>query len=436
MEIRFLELGATGTVFPSDELTREFLRKQNREKDWIELKADPDATYDENEEIDLSKLEPLIACPTSPGNVVPVSQVAGKPVFQTMVGSSANPGMRDFAIAGLIVQGKNVHKRVSFDVIPSSRQILQNLAHSGHLEMLISSGARIHQAGCNGCIGMGQAPASGKISLRTVPRNFPGRSGTKDDQVYLCSPETAAAATLKGEITDPRTLDMPYPKYEEPKELILNPNAILPPPANNEEHKLEMGPNIKPLPKFSPLENHIEGPVLLKMGDNVSTDEILPAGSKVLPFRSNIPEISKFTFAQIDENFYDRAMPLQKSGSLVVGGANYGQGSSREHAAIAPRYLGIRAVIAKGYARIHRKNLINFGILPLLFTNDADYDAIDQEDILVIDDVHNQLKAGGQIKVENKAKGQTFSTENNLSDKEKEEVLAGGLINAYLSRKG
>ncbi|MDN3506431.1 MAG: aconitate hydratase [Simkaniaceae bacterium] len=422
------ELGATGTVFPSDEITKAFLQKQNRVDDWIELKADEGAKYDLHDEIDLSKLEPLIACPTSPGNVVPVKQVAGKPIAQTMVGSSANPGLRDFAIAGLIVEGKKVHPQVSFDIIPSSRQMLRNLARDGQLEMLIASGARIHQAGCNGCIGMGQAPPTGKISLRTVPRNFPGRSGTKGDQVYLCSPETAAASTLKGEITDPRTLGIPYPKYEEPKELILNPEAVIPPPMDGQKYELEMGPNIKMLPQFTPLDDHIKGPVLLKMGDNVSTDEILPAGTKVLPFRSNIPEISKFTFAQIDPTFYDRAMAVQGSGSLVVGGANYGQGSSREHAAITPRYLGVRAVIAKNYARIHRKNLINFGVLPLEFANEKDHDAIDQEDVLEIENVHDQIQARGPIVVKNVTKGSPFETKNTLSEKEMKEVVAGGLI--------
>lgn len=428
------ELGATGTVFPSDERTKEFLRKQNREKDWIELKADKGATYELHDEIDLSKLEPLIACPTSPGNVVPVKQVAGKPVYQTMVGSSANPGMRDFAIVGLIMKGRKVHPRVSFDVIPSSRQILQNLAHTGELEMLISSGGRIHQAGCNGCIGMGQAPPTGKISLRTVPRNFPGRSGTKGDQVYLCSPEVAAAATLKGEITDPRTLDMPYPKYKEPEKLITNPDSIIAPPQDGGKYELEMGPNIKPLPKFGPLEDHMKGPVLLKMGDNISTDEILPAGTKVLPFRSNIPEISKFTFSQIDDTYYDRAIPHQKTGSFVVGGTNYGQGSSREHAAITPRYLGMRAAIAKSYARIHRQNLINFGMLPLEFENPDDYNKIEQGDELEIDRVIDQVKKRGAIIVKNITKNSEIKTKNTLSDKEMEEVLAGGLINIYLYR--
>jgi len=428
------ELGATGTVFPSDEILKEFLQKQGREKDWIELKADDDAQYDEHIEIDLSKLEPLIACPTSPGNVVPVSQVAGKPVYQCMVGSSANPGLRDFAIAGLILKDEKVCDHVSFDIIPSSRQILQNLARDGQLEMLLGSGCRIHQAGCNGCIGMGQAPPTGKISLRTVPRNFPGRSGTKNDQVYLCSPEVAAASAITGVITDPRTLDKPYPKYKEPKEYILNPQAVLGPSDMEGPKELEMGPNIKPLPKFGPLEDHIKGPVLLKMGDNISTDEILPAGTKVLPFRSNIPEISKFTLAQIDENYYDRAMKHQKSGSLLVGGKNYGQGSSREHAAIAPRYLGVRAVIAKSYARIHRKNLINFGILPLEFENPNDHDGIDQEDILEIEHVHNQLKSHGPITVKNVTKNTSFQCKNTMSEKEQTEVEAGSLINVFLAK--
>ena len=351
-----------------------------------------------------------------------------------MVGSSANPGMRDFAIAGLIMRDQRVSPTVSFDIIPSSRQILQNLARDGQLEMLIGSGCRIHQAGCNGCIGMGQAPPTGKISLRTVPRNFPGRSGTKGDQVYLCSPETAAASAIKGVITDPRTLDFPYPKYEEPNELILNPDSIIGPPKDGGKYELEMGPNVKPFPEFGALEDHIKGPVLLKMGDNVSTDEILPAGTKVLPYRSNIPEISKFTFGQIDEHFYDRAMKYQKSGSLIVGGANYGQGSSREHAAISPRFLGIRAVIAKSYARIHRKNLINFGILPLQFSNESDYDAIDQEDVLEIENVHEQVKAKGAITVKNTTKNTQFEVENTLSERELSEVLAGGLINTHLQR--
>lgn len=428
------ELGATTSVFPSDEETRRFLRQQGREKDWKEILADAKPDFDEHEEIDLSKLEPLIACPSSPGNVVPVSQVEGKPVFQTMVGSSANPGLRDFAIAAQIVHGKQVHERVSFDIIPTSRQILENLTAMGHVQTLIHSGARIHQPGCNGCIGMGQAPASNKISLRTVPRNFPGRSGTKDDQVYLCSPETAAASALTGTITDPRNLDMKYPPFKEPEKIILNPDALLL-PEHDPKTPLEMGPNIKPLPKFGPLEDHLEGPVLLKMGNNVSTDEILPAGTKVLPFRSNIPAISQFTFGQIDETYYERAMKHQKTGSFVIGGSNYGQGSSREHAAIAPRYLGLRVVIAKSYARIHRKNLINFGILPLLFDDEQDLERIDQGDVLEIRDVKKAIQSGQEIVVQNKTKKKNFRVRHSLNPRELKEVLAGGLINEILSRK-
>lgn len=426
------ELGATTTVFPSDEETKRFLKQHGREKDWVELKADPDAKYDEHEEIDLSKLEPLIACPSSPGNVVPVREVAGRPVFQCMIGSSANPGYRDFAIAAMIVDGKKTQDQVSFDINPTSRQSLENLANFGYLNSLIRAGARIHQAGCNGCIGMGQAPATEKISLRTNPRNFPGRSGTKEDKVYLCSPETAAASALTGVITDPRTLKMTYPKFKEPEKIELV-DTLTKPVADGHKHELIMGPNIKPLPKFGPLEDHIKGPVLLKMGDNVSTDEILPAGTKVLPYRSNIPEISKFTYFQVDETYYERAMKHQKTGSIIVGGNNYGQGSSREHAAISPRYLGVKAVIAKGYARIHRKNLINFGILPLTFENEKDYDKIHREDILEIKDVRKEI-VKDKVIVHNVTKNITFTTHITLSPKEKEAILAGSLINIVLAK--
>ncbi len=428
------ELGATTTVFPSDQETRRFLKLQKRLKDWKELVADPKPNYDEHEEINLSKLEPLIACPSSPGNVVPVSQVAGKEVYQTMVGSSANPGLRDFAIAAQIVKGKQINEHISFDIIPTSRQILENLTEMGHISSLVHAGGRIHQPGCNGCIGMGQAPATNKISLRTVPRNFPGRSGTKDDLVYLCSPETAAAAALTGKITDPRKLKMSYPKFKEPEKLILNPDAMLA-PKHDPNTKLVMGPNIKPLPMFPALEDHIEGPVLLKMGDNISTDEISPAGTKVLPFRSNIPALSEFTFSPIDEKFYQRAMKHQKTGSILIAGSNYGQGSSREHAAISPRFLGVRCVIAKSYARIHRKNLINFGILPLLFDDEQDLNRIDRDDILEIRDIKRALKSGKEIKVENKTKKKTILCRHSLTPREMDELMAGGLINHILARK-
>lgn len=428
------ELGATATVFPSDEETKRFMKLHGREKEWIELKADPDCVYDLHDEIDLSKLIPLIACPSSPGNVVPVKEVSGRPIFQSMIGSSANPGMRDFAIAAMIIDGKKSQDHVSLDINPTSRQILENLTSFGYLSSLIRAGGRIHQAGCNGCIGMGQAPATGKISLRTNPRNFPGRSGTKEDQVYLCSPETAIASAITGKITDPRDLKMDYPKYKEPKKIEQVDELTFPLPVGQERQDLIMGPNIQPLPKFDKLAEHIEGPVLLKMGNNVSTDEILPAGTKVLPFRSNIPEISKFTLIQIDETYYARAMKHQKTGSFLIAGSNYGQGSSREHAAIAPRYLGVKAVIAKSYARIHRQNLINFGILALTFSNQKDYDSIDQEDILEIKDVSKSLDQQAEIEVVNRTKNQTFKAKHHLTDREMASIKAGSLINATLGR--
>lgn len=430
------ELGATATVFPSDEQTKEFLIEQRRGDCWVKILADEGCQYDEHDEIDLSKLEPMIALPSSPGKVVPVKEVAGKEIYQSMVGSSANPGLRDFAITALIVKGKQINPRVSFDINPTSRQILQNMTVSGYLEDLIACGARIHQPGCNGCIGMGQAPATGRISLRTNPRNFPGRSGTKEDSVYLCSPETAAASALTGVITDPRTLDMTYPTVPQSKRMIINTDAVLPPPKDGRKRELIRGPNIKPLPTFGEMEDRIEGPILLKMGDNISTDEILPGGSKVLPFRSNIPGISQFTFTQVDETYYDRAMKFQKTGSLLVGGSNYGQGSSREHAAIAPRYLGVRGVFAKGYARIHRKNLINFGILPLLFESDADYDRIRQEDVLVVEGIRKSLQSGSsQFQVRNKTQGYTFSVKHDMSEHEREMMLHGGLVNMVIKGK-
>lgn len=423
------ELGATTTVFPSDDIVRAFLQHQGREAGWTEITADKQSEYDEHDEIELSKLEPLIALPSSPGKVVPVREVAGREVYQTYVGSSANPGLRDFAIAALITNGRQVHDRVSYDINPTSRQILENLAALGLLEKLIHSGARIHQAGCNGCIGMGQAPATGRISLRTVPRNFPGRSGTREDQVYLCSPETAAASALTGVITDPRTLGMEYPRFKAPEKIRINTEMLLPPADSFADVELEKGPNIKPLPFFDPLPTMLQGPVLLKMGDDISTDEIMPAGAAVLPYRSNIPQISKFTFSRIDETFYDRAMAYQAKGSFVVGGDNYGQGSSREHAALAPRFLGVKAVFAKSFARIHRQNLINFGILALTFIDPADWGKIDRDDEMEITNVRDAIQKGTPIKVVNKTKNHEYQTEHAMSGRQIEMILAGSLIN-------
>lgn len=434
------ELGATTSVFPSDEQTKAFLNQQGRGEDFVQIIADEGASYDLHDEIDLSTLEPLIACPSSPGNVVPVREVAGKPVFQVMIGSSANPGMRDFSVPARIIQGKKIHQRVSLDINPSSRQILENLTQMGDLMHLIQAGARIHQAGCNGCIGMGQAPATNKISLRTVPRNFPGRSGTNEDQVYLCSPETGIASALTGVITDPRDLaaqGFSYPSYEEPEKIQLDLKMVYAPPKERAQVEIIRGPNIQPLPKMEPLKDHLEGPVLLKLEHNISTDDISPAGSKVLPFRSNVPAISKFTFSRIDPTFHDRAMEHKKTGSFVVAGANYGQGSSREHAALAPNYLGIKAVLAQGYARIHRSNLINFGILPLVFEKESDWKGIEANDVLSIEKIHETLEQEGTFQVKNQTKTQVFSMLCPLTPHERKVLLKGGLIRYIIdSRNG
>jgi aconitate hydratase len=424
------ELGATSTVFPSDGEVRRFLRSQGRAADWRELVADDDADYDTREEIDLSTLEPLIAMPSSPGNVKAVREVAGKEIYQAYIGSSANPGYRDFAIAAEIVRGRRIRDRVSFDVNPTSRQILENLVRDCHLGALIRAGARIHQAGCNGCIGMGQAPATGNISLRTVPRNFPGRSGTREDKVCLVSPETAAASALTGVITDPRTLKMKYPRITEPERPILNAEMLVPPlPAKTAgKVTLEKGPNIASLPKLEPLPDELRLPVLLMVGDNISTDEILPAGARVLPYRSNIPAISRFCFDILDQTYHDRAMKVRDNGGhAVVGGHNYGQGSSREHAALAPRYLGLRVVIAKTFARIHRQNLVNFGVLPLTFEDEADYGRIKQADVLRLKDLHHQLREGKTVTIV--AGKRSFQTRHGLSRRQVDVLVAGGLIN-------
>jgi aconitate hydratase len=430
------EMGATTTVFPSDQTVRRFLKSQRREDTWREILPDDGSGYDEHDEIDLSTLEPLIACPSSPENVVPVREVAGREIYQTYIGSSANPGLRDFAIAALIVDGKQVHDRVSFDINPTSRQILENMVELDLFSKLLRAGARSHQAGCNGCIGMGQAPATDCISLRTVPRNFPGRSGTREDQVYLCSPETAAASALTGAITDPRTLNMDYPRFTEPEQLIINTAMLVAPLEDSVEVALEKGPNIKPLPEFEKLSDNLEGPVLLKVGNDVSTDEIMPAGSTVLPWRSNIPEIAKWAFWQIDESYYERAIPHQQQGSFVVGGENYGQGSSREHAALAPKYLGLKAVLAKSFARIHWQNLINFAILPLTFANPQDYDRIAQEDQLFLPDIRTAIARTGTIRVMNKTREEEYELHHSLSARQVEVILEGSLINLLRKARG
>ena len=425
------ELGATSTVFPSDDAVRQFLAEQGRADAWREIVADTGAQYDETDAIDLSRLEPLIALPSSPGNVVSVREVAGRPIYQAYIGSSANPGLRDFAVPAMMVAGRQVPDHISFDVNPTSRQLIENMIEMGLMDALIKTGARFHQAGCNGCIGMGQAPATGKISLRTVPRNFPGRSGTVEDQVYLCSPETAAASALTGVITDPRTLDVPYPHFTQPMGLKINTALLVAPEAIDSEVELEKGPNIKPLPDFDELPDRLEGPVLLKMGDDISTDEIMPAGAAVLPLRSNIPEISRYAFSRIDDTYYERAMACRNNGgSFVVGGDNYGQGSSREHAALAPRFLGLRAVIAKSFARIHAQNLVNFGILPLIFEKPVDWEDIRQDDVLRLENLRTVLPSGQRVEVRNLTRNRSYRVIHQLSGRQLKMAMAGGLINA------
>ncbi|QZH62773.1 aconitate hydratase [Mycolicibacterium farcinogenes] len=427
------ELGATTTVFPSDDAVRDFLAAEDRADDWVELVADEGAQYDIDEVIDLSALEPLIAKPSSPGNVVPVAEVAGEPVAQVVIGSSANPGLRDFAIAAAMVRGRQTSPDVSFDVNPTSREILTDLTRMGATTELVINGARIHQAGCMGCIGMGQAPATGRNSLRTMPRNFPGRSGTKEDSVWLCSPETAAASAITGTITDPRQWaadnGIEYPELDLPSHSSVNTAMLVAPAAAEQARTVDIvkGPNISSLPELTPLPDAIEAPVLLKVGDNISTDEISPAGARALPFRSNIPKLAMFSFTQIDETYPQRAQAAP-AGHVIVGGENYGQGSSREHAAIAPRYLGLRAVIAKSFARIHWQNLANFGVLALEFADPVDYDSVTQGDILSLINLRQALAAGDPITVTNTTRGTSFPVRHRLSGRQIQHVLAGGLI--------
>ena len=422
------ELGATTSVFPSDDITLRFLKAQGRHEVWKEILADRGAVFDEHEELNLSELEPMVALPGSPGNVVPVRSVVGKQIHQSYIGSSANPGLRDIAIAAHIVEGKQVASHVSFDINPASRQVLENLVSLGLLQRLIHAGARVHEAGCNGCIGMGQAPATGTISLRTVPRNFPGRSGTKYDEVYLCSPETAAASALNGTITDPRDLGT-CPVISEPEFYTVNTTMFCPPERESEEISLVRGPNIKRLPHFEPLPLTLRADIMLKAGDNISTDDILPAGASILPLRSNIPEISKFVFSRIDVSFTERVAHCREKGFFIVAGTNYGQGSSREHAAIAPRFLGLRAVLAKSFSRIHHQNLINFGVVPLCFVDSSAYDRIEVGDTLLLQDLHISLQNNWRLWGVDLTKDFKFELWHSMTKRQIGMVLKGGLIN-------
>lgn len=422
------ELGATSSIFPSDENTRRYLEAQNRADCWVELTADEGASYDEEDEIDLSTLEPLIACPSSPGNVVPVREVAGIKVHQVIVGSSVNSSFRDLMVAAAILEGRHVHPDVSFHVNPGSRQVIENVTIHGGFISLLRAGGRIHESGCLGCIGMGQAPGTGQVSLRTMPRNFPGRSGTPDDRVYLCSPETAAAAALKGVITDPRDLEdeLEYPRIQDPERYLVEASAIIAPSEELRSTEVVRGPNIRPLPEMEPLPEDLEVVVLLKVGDNISTDTIMPAGARVLPLRSNVEAISEFVFSQVNPDFHREA---KAAGAVaVVGGDNYGQGSSREHAALAPRYLGVRVKLARSFARIHQANLCNFGILPLVFQDPTDYERIEKGMKVVLRGIRHRLMQGdSEIPVE--IDGRLVQTRLEVSARQRQHLIAGGALN-------
>ncbi len=419
------ELGATTSVFPSDWQTKKFLDSQGRGEVFTEIIADADAEYDEVLEIDMSALEPLIACPTSPDNVVKVSEVAGKPVGQVLVGSCSASSLRDLMLVARTLETREVSREVSFEINPGSRQAVENLVELGGYATLVHSGARIHQPGCLGCIGMGQAPATGTISLRTFPRNFPGRSGTVDDQVYLCSPEVAVAAAVTGRITDPRELG-DFPELKLPEKYLPGDQRIEVPLADGSGIEIIRGPNIAAFPDFEPLPEDFAGEVLLKAGDNITTDHIMPAGARVLPLRSNIPAISEFVYNSLDPDFVARAR--NSSGGMVVGGDNYGQGSSREHAALAPRYLGVRIKLVKSFARIHKANLINFGILPLTFIDPDDYDRVVQGAEVEIAGFRQQVSSGGD-EIIVKLDGVAVRTSLAVSERHRQILLAGGLLN-------
>lgn len=422
------ELGATTSIFPSDETTLEFLKAQNRAEVWTELCADDDAEYDEVIDINLSELVPLAACPHSPDNVKTVDEIGSMKIDQVCIGSCTNSSFMDMMKVAYILKGKTVHPDVSLSIAPGSKQVLNMLAKNGALADMIDAGARILESACGPCIGMGQSPNSGGISLRTFNRNFEGRSGTKDGQIYLVSPELAAVSALNGFLTDPRTLGE-MPEFKLPEAFEINDNMIAAPVPAEEMDNVEVlrGPNIKPFPQTSPLVETIDAACSLKVGDNITTDHIMPAGAKILPLRSNIPAISKHCFAVCDETFPDRALTLGKS--IIVGGSNYGQGSSREHAALAPLYLGVKAVLVKSFARIHRANLINAGILPLTFVNEADYDKIGQGDRLVLENVRAAVESGKtELKLINKSKNIEIPVLCELSGRTKDIILAGGLL--------
>lgn len=422
------ELGATTSIFPSDEVTRAFLKAQGREEDYTPLAPDADAAYETVIDINLSELEPAAAMPHSPDAVQSVASLAGLPVDQVCIGSCTNSSLQDMMKVAAILKGKTVAPTVSLTISPGSRQVFNMMAMNGALADIIAAGGRVLECACGPCIGMGQSPNSAGISLRTFNRNFEGRSGTADAKVFLVSPETAAASALTGVLTDPTTLP-PIPEFVMPEAFLINDNMIDPPAAAEDMEQVEVlrGPNIKEFPVSHALEETIEKPVVLKVGDNITTDHIMPAGAKILPYRSNIPYLSQFCFGVCDTKFPARCQ--ETGGGFVIGGENYGQGSSREHAALVPLYLGVRAVIVKSFARIHCANLVNAGILPLVFENPSDYDTIDQGDLLALEGIDRALAAGGSIILRNKTKNQTISLTCPVSDRQRAMLLAGGLLN-------
>jgi len=424
------ELGATSSIFPSEERTRTYLRMQGREGAFRPLQADSDASYEGEIEINLATLEPLVACPHSPDNVVPVREVAGMRVHQVAIGSCTNSSYQDLMIVARILRGKRVHPGVSLVVSPGSRQVLEMIARSGALADFVAAGARILESACGPCIGMGQAPPSGGVSVRTFNRNFEGRSGTPDAKVYLASPEVAAATAIAGVITDPRTLGRP-PRIPTPKAFHVEDGMILPPPADGSEVEILRGPNIKPLPLRGPVSEPLRGTILLKVGDNITTDHILPGGAQVLPLRSNIPAIAEYTFTRIDPDFPQRAR--ERGGGFIVGGSNYGQGSSREHAALAPMYLGVQGVLARSFARIHRANLVNFGILPMR-VGEAEYNRLERGDGLEIGEGVEALRHAQSLRVRNQTGGWEFEAVLDLTPREREILLHGGLLNTIRAR--
>ena len=428
-----VELGATTSLFPSDRETLAFLKAEDREKDWVGLEPDPDAEYDQVLEIDLSKLEPLIALPSSPDRVCPVREVAGAEVRQVCVGSCSNSSYFDLMSVARILKGRKVHPNVSLTITPGSKQVFEMIARNGALADLIGSGARVLEAACGPCIGMGQAPPTEGISIRTMNRNFPGRSGTPEDRVYLASPYVAAASALAGSIADPHELAPAPPRILLPKRFLIDDSLILFPSSKPEKVVVERGPNIRPLPTRGLLEDRIEGVVVLKLGDHITTDHILPAGAKILPLRSNIPALSKHVFESVDPDFYRKV--TESKGGFVVGGENYGQGSSREHAALVPMYLGIKAILAKSYARIHRSNLINFGILPLVLKDPEECERIEEGDRLTIVHLRKDLQTKDVLEIENTTQQRVFEAFHGLHPREIEILLAGGLLNHTRRRR-